>query len=138
MPSSFSLVLCVSLALSSFANGAILNPAAKLVGGHSSISDVSAPEIVAAGVAVARHFDSTSSSRLNVASFARVTSGTKQVVSGMKYEIEVELSPTACARDAADESCTSVGPPFCVVKANVWSQPWLKKNTVSLLSEACK
>ena len=136
---SFSAFICLSLALAfACANGAILNPAAKLVGGHSSISDVSAPEVVAAGVAVARHFDSTSSSRLNVASFARVTSGTKQVVSGMKYEIEVELSPTACARDAPNDSCTSVGPPFCVVKASVWSQPWLKKNAVSILTEACK
>ena len=74
--------------------------------------------------AVAAEYDLTSASAWRQG-VVRVVEGTKQVVSGMSYDLTVELGDSACAKGSAAElPCPPLQGASTLVHANVWVQPW--------------
>ncbi|NXK13723.1 CYT protein, partial [Herpetotheres cachinnans] len=71
----------------------------------------------------------------------RVVSAQKQIVSGIKYLMEVEIGRTTCPKPAADlQSCAFHDAPemakHTVCKFSVYVVPWL--NEIKLLSTSCQ
>jgi hypothetical protein len=99
----------------------------RVVGGMSPV-DPAAPEVAAAAAAVAAAYDGTTAESAP-STAATVVGGTQQVVSGMKFVLDVLLAP--CAPGAAPP-CAPAGAPAKRVSATVWAQPWLGAPKVTL------
>lgn len=107
-------------------------------GGISPIKDVTAPNVLAAAAAIAKEFDKDSA-HAHATTVSRIVGGTQQVVSGIKYVLDVELS--ACDEPKpVRETCEPTGKPIHRVSATVWSQPWKglagTKVTISKVADA--
>ena len=145
MPSLSSLIL-FTLALLLGANASSSKQKqAKIVGGKTSLTQhelTEDPKIILIGDAVARSFDEKSTHRQTVFTSPHIISGTKQVVAGMKYDLQVQLFKTRCLQTGDLPSdvnpCPPIGTtPFCTVTASVWSRPWIGAPQVTISAESC-
>ena len=110
------------------------------MGGREEV-ELTSPTIldIANRIALAADAASASPYRLGV---VRVVSGVQQVVSGMSYDLLVELGESACLKggeavvgDAtvATDPCAPIeGVQTTLRMANVWAQPWLNSYKVTL------
>ena len=92
------------------------------MGGVSPIKDLTSPNVLAAAAAIAKEFDKGSSFS-HATSVSRIVEGTQQVVSGVKYVLDVELSACDEPKPVRDV-CAPTGKAIKRVSASVWSQPW--------------
>ena len=146
MPSLSSLTF-LTLALLIGANASLSEQKqAKLVGGKTSLTEhdlTEDPNILKIADSVARHFDEKSIHRQTVFTSPHITSGTKQVVAGMKYDLQVQLFKTLCLQTGDLPSVVNPCPPiigntpFCTVTASVWSRPWIGAPQVTISAETC-
>ena len=81
-------------------------------------------ELIGRGVDLAQD-QLNSASRYDL---VRVVSGTKQLVSGMKYKFNIEIAPTDCSRNTPrdDETiCTPNTDQSVLFNVEGWLRPWL-------------
>ena len=100
-PPLLALALALALAIASGPAGAAASSAA-VVGGKKAVApqDLRSPDVLAAAEAVMLEVERSSSRKLQPAllGLTRVLAASKQVVAGVLWELEVELSPTTCPR----------------------------------------
>ncbi|XP_061692466.1 cystatin C (amyloid angiopathy and cerebral hemorrhage) [Syngnathoides biaculeatus] len=84
--------------------------------------------------AIGQH--NNASADLFLSQLVDVVSAKSQIVSGIRYVINVKMAKTSCRKDSSDEQCgvAVLGQPYqCTF--TVWSRPWLME--FSLLEEKC-
>jgi hypothetical protein len=134
MTKAFLLALLLAAAL--FAPCA----ANRKMGGREEV-DVNSATVLDIANRIALAVDATTSTPYRQG-VVRVVSGVQQVVSGMNYDLLVELGESACLKGGEgvvgdDSPATEPCPPIEGVQttlrtANVWAQPWLKSYKVTL------
>jgi len=105
----------------------------RIVGGHEPLSatELTDPAILSVAQKIAIEFDKTTSS-VYTSGVVRVVEGTKQVVSGMNYELSVEIAESNCKKPQTAPCSPLQGAPILTLTAQVWTQPWRNFYQVTL------
>lgn len=109
-----------------------------MVGAKSAISqnEILEDKVLSSAAKDAVHYIEMSSSIDNHLVLSRILGGSKQVVSGIKYELQLEVSPTDCPRGhIVDDSvsCLVFEGAQLIYEVEIWYKSW---TTPSL--QSCK
>jgi len=101
-------------------------------GGWEDIQDLQESSLLTVAAKVSEKYD-TSSEVGYTTQVLKVREGKKQVVSGMNYEMVVELGETDCTKPKRDGCSLRSGGASHLVTARVWVQSWRNFYEVTLL-----
>ncbi|NXS62105.1 CYT protein, partial [Brachypteracias leptosomus] len=132
-------LLAAALVLAGTVLGVEYRP--RLVGAPVDVSDAGNDEGVQRALQFAMTEYNRASNDMYSSKVVRIISAKKQIVSGIKYIIKVEIGRTTCQKPAADpQSCSLHDAPqmakHTICTFVVYSIPWL--NEIKLLEKNCQ